>query len=52
MADIGDFISTPAHWVDSVDPGDEVEVAVGGNDLLDVVIDHGCGVDGVPRCDR
>lgn len=26
-------------------------MGVGGNDLLDVVVDHGCGMDGVPRRD-
>lgn len=26
-------------------------MGVGGNDFLDVVVDHGCGVDGVPRRD-
>ena len=34
-------------WIDSLDPGDEVEVVVGGKDSLDAVIDHRGGVDRV-----
>ncbi len=48
---VGEFNSTPARRVYSMDPGDEVEVGVGGNDLLDVVVDHGCRMEGVSCID-
>ena len=38
-------------WINSFDLGNEVEMVVGGNDLLDAVIDHGGGVDGVAGSD-
>jgi len=48
---IGEFSSGPARRIDSLDPVDEVKVAVGRNDLLDVIVNHGSGVEGVSRID-
>ena len=51
MDAIGEFSSGPARRIDSLDPGDEFKMAVGRDDLLDVMVDHGGGVDRVPGGD-
>jgi len=51
VAAIGEFSSGPTRRIDSLDAADEVKVAVGGNDLLYLVVDHSGGVEGVPRVD-
>lgn len=38
-------------WIDSLDFGDVVEVAIRGDDLFDSIVDHCGGVDCIPRGD-